>query len=167
MDVALAVQPCPPPLRTHNYSRSTPVATGKPDSDGLGEVDAALEAWARWGRSGLSGIGWPAWTLLARVIAQGFTGAAQHGGRSFEIDEAMEMVERAVLRLTEIERKAVCKHYLYSQSHEVSADYCRITYGHFRVVLNRARRRIRDYLEGARAICVSNKPDYKVTRSTI
>lgn len=167
MDVALAAAPCSTPLRSRNYSRSTPVATSNSDNDGFGEVDAALEAWARWGRSGLSGIGWPAWTLLARVIAQGFTGAAQHGGRSFEIDEAMELVERAVLRLTEIERKAVCKHYMYSQSHEVSADYCRITYGHFRVVLNRARRRVRDYLDGARHICVSNKRDSKVTTSTI
>lgn len=120
-------------------------------NDGFGEADAALEAWARWGRSVLSGIGWPQWTLLARVIAQGFTGAAQKGGRCFEVDEAMEWVERAVLRLTARERQVVCKHYLFWQPPEVSAQNLGMSYGHFRVVLNRARRRIGDYLADRRA----------------
>ncbi len=118
--------------------------------DGFSDVDSALEAWARWGRSVLAGIGWPAWTLLARVIEQGFTGAAQKGGRVFEVDEAMERVERAVLRLSAIEKTVVTKHYLHWQPPEVSAQFCKISHGYFRVVLNRARRRVRDYLEGAR-----------------
>jgi len=58
----------------------------------------------------------------------------------------MEWVERAVLRLAENERRVICKHYLYWQPPEVSAQFCGMSYGHFRVVLNRARRRIRDYL---------------------
>lgn len=120
--------------------------TARKQSDGFDDVDAALEAWARWGRSVLAGIGWPQWTLLARVIEQGFTGAAQKGGRDFEVDEAMEWVERAVLRLADIEKRVVCKHYLYWQSPEISAKNLSMSYGHFRVVLNRARRRIRDYL---------------------
>lgn len=133
------------------------VATPKHhDDDGFADVDTALEAWARWGRSVLAGIGWPAWTLLARVIAQGFTGAAQKGCRVYEVDEAMELVERAVLRLSDIERRVICKHYLYWQSPEVSAQYCHMSYGYFRVVLNRARRRVRDYLDGARHGCVTN-----------
>lgn len=128
------------------FSPSSPPVTNRKQSDGFDDVDAALEAWARWGRSVLSGIGWPQWTLLARVIEQGFTGAAQRGARTFEVDEAMEWVERAVLRLAENERRVICKHYLYWQPPEVSAQFCGMSYGHFRVVLNRARRRIRDYL---------------------
>lgn len=141
-----------------------PVAT-RTQSDGFDDVDAALEAWARWGRSVLSGIGWPQWTLLARVIEQGFTGAAQKGARNYEVDEAMEWVERAVLRLAENERRVICKHYLYWQPPEISAQYCHMSYGHFRVVLNRARRRIRDYLDGARHSCVSNSYPQIVTQS--
>jgi hypothetical protein len=144
------------PVHTKHYARRIRVVTNKKPSDGLEDVDAALEAWARWGRSGLSGIGWSSWTLLARVIEQGFTGAAQKGGCVFEVDEAMELVERAVLRLAEIERRVICEYYLRWQPPEITAQRCHMSYGHFRVVLNRARRRIRDYLEGARSNCVSN-----------
>lgn len=113
------------------------------------ETDAALEAWARWGRSGMSGIGWPIWTLLARVIEQGFTGAAQLGSRTLDVNDAMEVVERAVLRLQPIERRVICKHYMCWEPVEVSANYCRMTSGNFRVVLHRARREIKAYLDGA------------------
>ena len=94
----------------------------------------------------LAGIGWPVWTLLARVMEQGFTGAAQKGAHVFEVDEAMELVERAVLRLSDIERRVITKHYLFWQPPEVSARYCGVSYAHFRVILNRARRSVRDYL---------------------
>lgn len=119
---------------------------------GFGETDAALEAWARWGHSVLAGIGWPARTLLARIIEQGIRGAAQEGCRLVEADEAMELVERAVLRLTPIERATICRHYFYWQPPEVSARYCGMSANHFGVVLHRARRSVRDYLEGARSI---------------
>lgn len=135
----------------HSTARSKnspriPVATLRINNEGCAEVDAILEAWARWGRSLLAGIGWPVWTLLARVMEQGFTGAAQKGAHVFEVDEAMEMVEQAVLRLSEIERRVITKHYLFWQPPEVSARYCGVSYAHFRVILNRARRSVRDYL---------------------
>jgi DNA-directed RNA polymerase specialized sigma24 family protein len=132
--------------RSKNESERPKAATLRSNSDGCGEVDAILEAWARWGRSLLAGIGWPVWTLLARVMEQGFTGAAQRGAHVFEVDEAMEMVERAVLRLSEIERRVIVKHYLFWQPPEVSARYVGVSYAHFRVILNRARRSVRDYL---------------------
>lgn len=68
----------------------------------------------------------------------------------------MELVERSVLRLSETEKRVVCQHYLHWQPPEVNAQHCHMSYGHFRVVLNRARRRIRDYLDGARHSCVTN-----------
>jgi DNA-directed RNA polymerase specialized sigma24 family protein len=100
----------------------------------------------------LAGIGWPARTLLARVIEQGIRGAAQEGCRLVEADEMMEMVERAVLRLAEKERETICRHYFYWQPPEVSARYCGMSPNYFGVVLHRARRRVRDYLEGAKSI---------------
>jgi DNA-directed RNA polymerase specialized sigma24 family protein len=118
---------------------------------GFEETDAALEAWARWGRSVLAGIGWPAWTLLARIIEQGFTGAAQSGNRILEVDEFMELVEAAVLRLSPAERRVLVKHYCFWQSPEVSAEYLGMSCGNFRIVLHRARRSVRDFLEGAKS----------------
>lgn len=126
------------------------INTRKRQASGFEETDAALEAWARWGHSVLAGIGWPARTLLARIIEQGIRGAAQEGCRLVEADETMEMVERAVLRLTEKERQVICRHYFYWQPPEVSARYCGMSANHFGVVLHSARRRVRDYLEGAK-----------------
>lgn len=118
---------------------------------GLEETDAALEAWARWAHGVLDGLGWPARTLLARIIDQGIRGAAQDGSRLVEADETMEQVERAVLRLTPKERETIFRHYFYWQPPEVSARYCGMSANHFAVVLHRARRRVHDYLEGAKA----------------
>lgn len=115
-------------------------------------TDAALEAWARWARTALAGLCWPSWTLLARVIEMGVIGAAhRHGiGRSaFEVDEVCEIVEKAVLRLKEIERKVLVRHYLHWEPVSVSAKALHMSPGRFRTVLHRARRSVRDYLDGA------------------
>lgn len=135
-----------------NRHRPTDPCGSRCDVLGFAETDAALEAWARWGQSVLSGIGWPARTLLARIIEQGIRGAAQEGARLVEADEAMETVERAVLRLTPKERETICRHYFYWQPPEVSARYCGMSANYFGVVLHRARRRVRDYLEGVKSM---------------
>lgn len=138
--------------RIHPRPASACATSRRQHAPGFEETDAALEAWARWGHSVLAGIGWPARTLLARIIEQGIRGAAQEGCRLVEADDAMEMVERAVLRLTEKERETICRHYFYWQPPEVSARYCGMSANYFAVVLHRARRRVRDYLEGAKSI---------------
>lgn len=122
-------------------------------ADGFAEADAALEAWARWARSALAGIGWPAMTLTARVIKFGATGAASGGGapvHPLEVDELCELVEKAVMRLKEIERTVVVTHYLNWTPIEAGARRCHMSAGRFRVILHRARRSVADYLEGAR-----------------
>jgi DNA-directed RNA polymerase specialized sigma24 family protein len=110
----------------------------------MNSVDCALEAWARWGREGMT-LGWPAWTILAKVASQGFTGAAQKGPTP-EMGEAIEAVERAVLTLKAIERQVVVKHYVSWEPVEVSARRCHMSANRFRVVLYRARRKIADLL---------------------
>jgi DNA-directed RNA polymerase specialized sigma24 family protein len=128
-------------------------ARRRPRAGDLAETDAALEAWARWAKTALAGMGWPVWTMLARVIEFGAMEAAARGNASadaLQADELCELVERAVLRLAEYERKVIVSHYLHWQPGDVSARYCRMTPGQFRVVLHRARRSVRDYIEGAK-----------------
>lgn len=114
-----------------------------------GHADVALEAWARWARSGLAGLGWPSLTLLARVIEHGATGAAHQGGAIIEADELCELVDRIVMRLQQIERKVLVRHYLNWEPVESSARRLSMSPGRFRVVLHRARRSVADKLDGA------------------
>lgn len=137
-----------------SHWRPNEICQADGDRSRLAEVDAALEAWARWGRSLLQSIGWPSWTLMARIMAEGFQGAAQKACREFEVDEAMELMERAVLRLPEKERFAIIRHYTHYEPVEVSARYCSVHTTTFRTLLHRARRSIRDFLDGA---CVATK----------
>lgn len=122
------------------------------------DVHASLEHWARWVRGSLLGSGWPEKTILARVIEYGALGAAQshHGsllivGSAVEYDELCAWVEAAVMRLPAEERGALTRAYLSWESAEVSAKDLGISRGTFDSRLSRARRSVRDYLEGRRA----------------
>lgn len=117
----------------------------RPLKNGMAHVDIALEQWASWGKQGV-GIGWPPMTLLAKVIEQGFAGAAQPGPVP-EMSELVQAVERAVLRLDARERKVLTKYYVHWQPIEVSARYCKMSPANFRTVLHRARRDVGTYLE--------------------
>ena len=117
----------------------------------MAEVDAALEAWARWAHSALAGLGWPPWTQIAKVIEYGVEGAAACAGiHAVEADEFCELVERAVIRLKEIERRVILEHYFHWQPLNVCARRCHMSEGRFRTVLHRARRSVGDYLDGAK-----------------
>jgi DNA-directed RNA polymerase specialized sigma24 family protein len=121
----------------------------RPVSDQYAHVDAALEVWARVARDSFHGIGWPARTLLARVIEQGANGAAHSAGVSTSCwPELAEQVERAILRLGDIRRQVVVTHALYGQPAEVCARYCRMTIPRYRTLLAQCRRSIGDYLAG-------------------
>lgn len=128
----------------------------KPDLGDMGEVDVALEAWARWARSALSGMGWPPMTLLARVIAHGVTGAASRSAMALEADELCELVERGIMRLKEIERTVLVRHYLHWEPIEVASRHCHMSAGRFRTVLHRARRSVRDFMDGAKIALQQN-----------
>jgi DNA-directed RNA polymerase specialized sigma24 family protein len=114
------------------------------------DAHIALEAWGRWARSALSGLGWSASSVLSRVIELGIRGASQSGPRSVEIDETCEMVDRAIMRLDGVQREVVMRTYLQNDAAQVTAKKCGITYGYYRSVLHDARRRIADYLSGAK-----------------
>jgi len=124
----------------------------------LSDADAALEHWAAWAKSALSSIGWPPRTLLARIIECGVLGAAQRGsgtllvvGGMIEYDELCAWVEAAVMRLTLTERNVVVRVYMHFESPEISARELGMSASNFRQVLYRARRSVRDYLDGRKA----------------
>lgn len=126
------------------------------------DAHAALEQWGRWVRDGLAGIGWPAETLLARVIEYGALGAAQRHcgslmliGTLIEYDEMVAWTEAAVMRLALDERNVVVRVYLHWEPPEVSAKRLGISQGTFDSRLSRARRSVRDYLEGRKAAAVA------------
>lgn len=133
------------------------------------DVHEALEQWARWVRDGLAGIGWPHETLLARVIEYGALGAAQNHrgsvlliGSMIEFDEMIAWTEAAIMRLAIDERNVVVRVYLHWETPEVSAKNLGINRGTFDGRLSRARRSVKDYLDGrkAAALALQEKQPY-------
>lgn len=123
----------------------------------LADADAALEHWAAWAKSALSAVGWPEKTLLARVIEYGVLGAAQRGGGTpvvgmvVEYDELCAWVEEAVMRLAIDEHRIITYVYLGNMPPEIAAKELGISRGTFDSRLSRARRSVRDYLDGRKA----------------
>lgn len=124
----------------------------------LADADSALEHWAAWAKSALSSMGWPPRTLLARIIECGVLGAAQAGsgillvvGSMVEYDELCAWVEAGVMRLTLTERNVIVRAYMHFESPEASARELGMSDSNFRQTLYRARRSVRDYLDGRKA----------------
>lgn len=138
----------------------------------MADVHAALEQWASWVKSALAGIGWPEKTLLARVIEYGALGAAQqyHGslvlvGTMVEYDEMCAWVEAAIMRLPMEERNVIVRVYLHWEPAERSARQLGISANCLYTRLHRARRSVKDYLDGRKAttVVLQERPLYPVT----
>lgn len=130
----------------------------------LSDTDAALEHWAAWAKSALSGMGWPEKTLLARVIEYGVLGAAQRGsgtllvvGTLVEYDELCAWVEASVMRLSLMERNVIVCTFMHYETPESSARRLGVSPSNFRQILYRARRSVRDYLDGRKAAAASKE----------
>lgn len=120
------------------------------DSEEMKSAHIALESWARWARTGLSGLGFPSISLIGKIIRLGIRGASQTtGAQIVEIDQLCEYVDRAILRLDDTEREVVYRTYLFNDAAQVTARKCGLTYGYYRHVLARVRRRVGDFLAGA------------------
>lgn len=124
----------------------------------LSDANAALEHWATWAKSSLTGMGWPPRTLLARIIEFGVLGAAQRGsgcllvvGSLVDYDELCAWVEASVMRLALMERNVIVRAYLHYETPETSARQLGVSAENFRQILYRARRSVRDYLDGRKA----------------
>ncbi len=120
------------------------------------EAHAALEAWARWALSVFSGLGYARVNAIARLIEFGAMGASGSFGPSpVEIDRTCEIVDRAITRLDPVQRTVIYRTYLHNDAAQVTAQKCGLTYGYYREVLKDARRRVGDYIEGAKIAVVS------------
>jgi len=137
-----------------------PDARHHPKLEGISaEADVALEAWSRWARNVLGTLGWPAWTVIARVIEFGVSGAAARNGLGgqCEADQLCELVERVVMQLHHVDRRVIVMQYMHWQPIEASSKQCGMTPGRFRIVLHRARREVGHRLEGIK-IALQHNP---------
>ena len=127
-----------------------------PRSPTLKWVDAALEAWAKWAYQGSKQLGWPSVSILGRLATEGFTGAA-HTAHIPDMPESVLATERALLRLSPVDRSVVVKHYVQWEPVEISARRCHLTSATFRTRLHRARSEVAAYLEGAACVVTRDR----------
>ena len=79
-------------------------------------VDERLMVWGKWARNDDYGVGWPALTILGRVIEQGADGATQQGRPPISIPEPIAEVDAAVGRLNSDRRAVVFVRYVHFPS---------------------------------------------------
>lgn len=109
-------------------------------------VHLRLEEWANAvGSDQLNG--WPKVTMLGRLIEQGPMGASQQGKPPVSISDAVAIVDAAVARLGEVDRKVIRSYYLHCDSTEVNARRVNMRVMQFNNVLKRARWRLIGYLD--------------------
>ena len=116
-------------------------------------VHARLEEWARWAKD--SGIaGYPSQSLTEKAAKYGKLGIPQeplHKAESM-MPERVALVDAAICRLGDIDRKAVRLYYLTWEPVEVLARRMHVSgmrVLQFQRVLHRARWRIMGYLDAA------------------
>ena len=112
----------------------------------------ALETWASHVKRGLSGLGYSPISILGRLIAEGFVGAAHQDGHI--VDDWPEIVittERAVMNLPTAERAVVFAEYLHWAPVEARARSCHMSLSRYNRLLHQVRRSVGDYLEASAA----------------
>lgn len=87
-------------------------------------ADTRLDAWASWVRSNQSA--WPSRTLLARIMEEGTSGAAQ-GTPVDNMPHHVIETDRAVARIEARLRKTVKVYYLTHAASEVKAAALRVS----------------------------------------
>lgn len=131
----------------------TQAIIGGPDRRAMNKMDpetkvihVRLEVWARWAKSNPELRAFPESTLLGKVVEFGIAGAAQ-GSAPVTMSDAVQITERAVNKLGEIDRKVIIAYYMKWQPIESLARTCRMREREFQNVLRRARFRVRCYVE--------------------
>lgn len=109
-------------------------------------IHLRLEAWARWAKSNPELREYPEENWLYKWGKYGTDGASQ-AGPPVTMPEAIEIIERAVTKLGEIDRKVIDAYYLRWAPVAALAVKCRMREREFLNVLRRARFRVRCYVE--------------------
>ena len=106
-----------------------------------------MEAWARWAKNVLTQLGFPAMSIIARVIKYGVGASASNAGvRLTEVDETCELVDRALLKLTEEQRTVIIRHYTKWEPQRVAAKALRMGTDRYSQLLTIAKRRLANIL---------------------
>lgn len=113
-------------------------------------VHVRLEEWGRWAKDS-EVHAWPRITLLGRCIDQGETGAAQSGRPPVAMPDRVAVIDAAVCKLGEIDKRVVQAYYIRWQPIEVMARRHSMRVLQFQRVLRRARWRIMGYLDASAA----------------
>lgn len=111
-------------------------------------VHERLEQWGKWAKES-EARAWPESTMLGRMIEQGPRGASQQGRPPIEIPEPVAIVDAAVCRLGEVDRKVIQIYYLRWEPIEVMSRRCDMRVRQFQNILRRARWRILGYIDAA------------------
>lgn len=86
------------------------------------EIDARILQWVQWTRGAVTPNGWPARTVLARVIEEGAHGSSQSGNRPEpEMPANVLEVDRIVARMHPRLRRALRAVYLSALPVEIKA----------------------------------------------
>ena len=118
-------------------------------SQDLLTVDACLRQWAAWSLHGGANIGWPATSLTARMLEWRELGIRPDPVANTvpEPSSQVIVVDRAVAKLTQLQRRAVFVYYMRSEPREVQARILKVNAGQLARLLERARWAIRMAIE--------------------
>lgn len=109
-------------------------------------IHIRLEAWARWSKSNPELREYPPESWLFKWSKYGTEGASQ-SGPPLSMPEAIEITERAINKLGEIDRTVLVRYYLSWQPLELLSRACKMREREFQNVLRRARFRVRCYVD--------------------
>lgn len=115
-------------------------------------VHVRLERWGNWAKEGNQN-GWPAQTILGRMMEQGPNGASQHGKPPISMPEDIAVTDAAVAKLGEVDKGVIRAYYIRWAPMEVIWKECRGIHSvaNFKCVLKRARWRIAGYVDAIAA----------------
>lgn len=114
-------------------------------------VHAYLEQWGRETKDRPEN-GFPASTLLGRLIDQGPMGASQSGRPPTDLTPQSALIDAAVSRLWGIGKKCIKRYYQTWEPMDVMARKESISESHMKEVLRRSRHLIALWLEDARKV---------------
>lgn len=112
-------------------------------------IHLRLEAWGEWSKNNPELREYPEISLMGKIEDYGPDGAVASGSHpSVSMPEPVEITERAVMRLGEIDRKVIKAYYLGWAPVELLARRCHMRVKEFENVLKRARWRVSGYVAG-------------------
>lgn len=108
-------------------------------------IHLKLEAWGAWAKD-TEIRAYPAVSYLGRWIEQGIDGAVQQGKPPISMPDEIALVDAAVSRLGNIDKRAVQLYYIKWQPIDTLAKLMRMRPRQYQNVLRRARWRLAAYM---------------------